>query len=579
MWLVTQVLIIVLWQDWRLVDSQLLLANYSPSTSVVQQTRIDLDYVEMGRHMTQSQGACNSTQTAQQQSGACFGGMLRFDLAERLYQEGGHSSKRAVLEVNPLPVTVSIGDDVSQVRANDSPRNTVAIGNWPAGSNSVEVTYTSIQRPCFGGASTEDTVQGAYGQSVPLSSHCLDVDSAISTNGVNVGVPLQVTNVFRSLQELGTGSNMAGETYYEQFVTFYGADYAHRFFLHQVSFTPNAGAPIERTGNAFGADQGGVFARRALSRLVMIYMTLWMQVVHQLESAVASCTPSCASENCQETSLHAWDQAVAFYTGSMCSGGSKGILLYAATDHISQDFGTCSNLGNSTTNERIFEQFRMGQRFLQQGNCNEAGLARTQIVKAMAIPIIQQSLKAAQALADPENTDFRRDRLHAAFYAKIMRPLLHMCDPGVAETIANHMETDDLSLPLGVSYAEFKGAIESTYPCMGLSCADVGGLIVRTQVGCVAGPHEYVVGAEPCGLAHSDSTADIPIALIVIVTLAVLLGCFACCGIFYWWGFRQGRRYTDLEFSAVHNRTPDKQGGNDIPPDPIGLPAGSEELQ
>jgi hypothetical protein len=69
-----------------------------------------------------------------------------------------------------------------------------------------------------------------------------------------------------------------------------------------------------------------------------------------------------------------------------------------------------------------------------------------------------------------------------------------------------------------------KNAFESTYACLGITCEDVGGLIVAGS--------EYEAGAEPCAAASGAATAseeeDTPVGLIVgliVLVVATLLAC------------------------------------------------------
>jgi hypothetical protein len=63
-----------------------------------------------------------------------------------------------------------------------------------------------------------------------------------------------------------------------------------------------------------------------------VYMNAFMYTIHEMEDAIDDCTSGCT--DCNDDPVHAWDEAVAFYTGS-----NKGIYLTAAEDDAGDDYG------------------------------------------------------------------------------------------------------------------------------------------------------------------------------------------------------------------------------------------------
>ena len=53
---------------------------------------------------------------------------------------------------------------MSQSREGDWPRTVVVATDALQGSTTLDVRYTSLWRPCFGGGSSKDGVTGAYGE-------------------------------------------------------------------------------------------------------------------------------------------------------------------------------------------------------------------------------------------------------------------------------------------------------------------------------------------------------------------------------------------------------------------------------
>ena len=66
-------------------------------------------------------------------------------------------------------------------------------------------------------------------------------------------------------------------------------------------------------------------------------MNVWMYAVREFEDAIddcTSCTSNCNEHSTNSDSVHAWDEGVAFYTGSLegtaYGGNSNGKLLLPA---------------------------------------------------------------------------------------------------------------------------------------------------------------------------------------------------------------------------------------------------------
>ena len=93
-----------------------------------------------------------------------------------------------------------------------------------------------------------------------------------------------------------------------------------------------------------------------------------MYVIREMEDAIVDCTSGCI--NCNDDPVHAWDEGVAFYAGSLegDAGSSSGKLLYRLAEKRCANFGTCSGAGGrSAVNIQIVTQFLLGKVALSQG--------------------------------------------------------------------------------------------------------------------------------------------------------------------------------------------------------------------
>merc|ERR1719353_270841 len=112
-------------------------------------------------------------------------------------------------------------------------------------------------------------------------------------------------------------------------------------------------------------------------------------------------------------------------------------------------------------------------------NCAGADNQFHAIVDQMTVPLIQGMLKYAFK-ADPANaqgscTSGSCDKEWAegwAFAAAVL-PRLHFCSKDVAEFVTANLDTANAA-PMPGGFATLKAHVESTYPCLGITCADIG---------------------------------------------------------------------------------------------------------
>ena len=124
-------------------------------------------------------------------------------------------------------------------------------------------------------------------------------------------------------------------------------------------------------------------------------MNVWMYVIREFEDAIDDCQ-HCESE-CNEFSVnsgsvHAWDEGVAFYSGSLegAYGSSGGKLLYRLANKRCANFGTCGTAGDATSGEAyvnwlLLEHFNEGARLLERGQCSDVRPVVDEIVSLMTV--------------------------------------------------------------------------------------------------------------------------------------------------------------------------------------------------
>lgn len=290
---------------------------------------------------------------------------------------------------------------------------------------------------------------------------------------------------------------------YKKFYDYYKAyDYGDKwvkaaFGKGQASFE-NGSADF----SSYTAKGGGLY--EAIKKGTA-YLNIWMYVNRELEDAVDDCENNCPTESCNDDQVHAWDEAVAFYTGSLPKASKKGgVLLYSLAQKRCENFGTCvedgTDAGMAGVNSKIFKLFDAGKQQLQQGKCSDAKKAVAEITNLMSVPMIQGTLRYAHIIGEQSGMTEKAEAEGATFAAAVL-PILHACSASDATTVYNNMRTGSGA---NVDFAAVKKAFESNYDCMGVTCADVGGMLQADGT-------TYFDGAAPCGSGGSgggSSTAS-----------------------------------------------------------------------
>mmetsp|Transcript_3680 Transcript_3680/g.6993 ORF Transcript_3680/g.6993 Transcript_3680/m.6993 type:complete len:438 (+) Transcript_3680:3298-4611(+) len=273
------------------------------------------------------------------------------------------------------------------------------------------------------------------------------------------------------------------------FVDYYGdSDYADKWIT--ASFTGGRTNFGSGRGNAdFGSY--GFTGRGECAKKGTVFMAIFMYVIREFEDALDDCQNNCIA--CNDDPVHAWDEGVAFYSGSLegKDGSAPGVLLHELADKRCANFNTCIDENNSKSaiNDQLTDLFVVGQAQLLSGRCEEARVTKSKIVDLMYIPMIQGTLRYAYRLDLQAGGE--KEEAEGAVFAAAVLPRIHAADPSAAELIYNNMR-------VGRSSTDFKAvktAFESVYSKMNIKCSDVGGLL-SPEGG-------YFPGAGPCGDSSS----------------------------------------------------------------------------
>lgn len=456
--------------------SEELFISYEPQTTVTDHAAIDLD-----------QQAIESQLATGTEEG--------FAAALRIYQEGAFSKSYAEVKLDTaLTMDLPAGTEIVGSNSNDDEIRGTLLDEAEAGDVMVRVQYstTGVQASyvtCQVGANPDPVFDGCLKPTGSIRIGALGEQSYTYD-------PATGNKNGRTIQGFSTGAK--AKMYdcekcpyptYKKFYDYYGAfDYGDKWV--QAAFA-KAQASFDNGSANFGTYTGDGLVEAIKKGTA--YLNIWMYVIRELEDAIDDCENSCPTESCNDDQVHAWDEAVAFYTGSIPkASGDGGVLLYTLAQKRCENFGTCvqsgEEAGMSSINYKIFKHFIAGKQSLQQGRCSDAQATVAEIINLMAVPMIQGTLRYAHIIGEQGQMSEKAEAEGATFAAAVL-PILHACNPSDAATVYNNMRVGS-----GTSkdFAAVKKAFEDNYDCMQVSCADVGGLLQ-------ADLETYFDGAKPCG--------------------------------------------------------------------------------
>jgi len=470
-----------------------LIAYYEPKSQVTDQNAIDLDQQEIEDQLS-------------------IGSEVSFEKARRVYDEGGHSKSVAVINL-ASPLTRGLGK-FTEVSGKTESGLTVAgvlFDNYPNGISTIEIQYkTNPAQKFYVGCQVG-------GLSRPKLDGCLAPSGTLNILGDDLPYTYEPKTQNVNKRTIRKFSTTAEEKMFRcencpygtfaKFREYYGFfDYADKWV--DAAFD-GAGTKMTR-GNANFARYGFKGRTEAIKKGTA-YMSIWMYVIREMEEALDGCKDECKKTGCNDQTVKAWDEAVAFYTGSLQGpeGNGSGNLLFDLAEKRCKDFKTCGDLANLSDGEahvniEIFRRFSLGSRMLAQAKCSDARNYKEEIERLMTVPLIQGTLRYAHITANEPNAGEKAEAEGATFAAAVL-PIVHACDEDAASIIFKSMKTGKAT---GADFAAVKYAFESVYDCIGVRPADVGGYWDDTM-------GQYKVGAAPSTAVHIVTKQTVNLPLII----------------------------------------------------------------
>jgi hypothetical protein len=260
-------------------------------------------------------------------------------------------------------------------------------------------------------------------------------------------------------------------------------------------------------GSAAGLTNGGMTfnvagslsiensARKEFVQKGTSYMNSWMYAIREFEDAIDDCAKGELTGNAGSTddSVHAWDEGVAFYVGSipsdaMYAEGDQlkkadktqygGVQPYVLANKRCKNFKTCGADGNAVSgeakvNQDLWPLFNGGNQLILTGNCGDVVSIKNQIARKMTVPLVQGTLRYAFKQSAQTQSDLAKAKAEGGVFAAAVLPQVWKCSPEHAATIYKNMNVNNENT---VDFNAVKAAFEACYSNMGITCAEVGGL-------------------------------------------------------------------------------------------------------
>merc|ERR1712147_205322 len=267
--------------------------------------------------------------------------------------------------------------------------------------------------------------------------------------------------------------------------------------------------------------------------------------IWEMQDAINDCKAGALSENAD--SVHAWDEAVAFYTGSLegtTQGGDVGLtggygegeLQFTVAEKRCKNFGTCTadfdstiNNGYSQVNHDIFQLFTRGRDQILSAvssgasACHALTETMNEISGLMLVPFIQGVQRYLYKTAQGTASAKEAGELFA--FASAALPFIDAVDPSAAEKLYNRAWKQDFTAES--DFKTIKYAVEDTYSLLGVgagqgkvTCSAVGELYDSGNVlsaACIDASltPTHIAGYEPASDVIQHSRIDLDVDSII----------------------------------------------------------------
>jgi len=352
-----------------------------------------------------------------------------------------------------------------------------------------------------GGLSDETTIKPQY-------DGCLANTGSLNVNGESLSYSYDMKeNNDNAITLAGFSKDAKEKMYlcdtcpfpdYEIFFKYYGQyDYGHQYIMASLDKSETDFTNGNADFSSYDYD-----GRTQIIKKAAAYMNTLMYSIREMEKALDICSKEVVDNS---DSVHSWDKAVTYYTGSKEGedGSGSGKMSYALADKRCTNFRTCGgenvgsfdfDFGPSRANTEIFQQFKQGQENIVNGDCAAAKINKEKITRLYQVPNIQGTLRYSYIQYTEQFGD-KQEAEGTVFMASVI-PYVHKCNETDAKIIYDATavggNTEKIDFPA------IKAAFERNYECMGLTCEEVGGIYKKVE-------EEYYADTKPCNFVETAS--------------------------------------------------------------------------
>jgi hypothetical protein len=313
----------------------------------------------------------------------------------------------------------------------------------------------------------------------------------------------------------------------------------------------------ERVGDIDMSVVGDDFRKEVVQKGI-VYLNVFPYVIWEMQDAINDCNTGDVDMN--DNSVHAWDEAVAFYTGSLegvSPGGNNGLdscedgkceLQFMLADKRCTNFGTCTAdyddndfAGYSKVNRDIFTLFTAGRDQIlgsfHTGECPNITDTMNEISGLMLIPFVQ-GVQRYLYKTSVQSVPTAKEAGELFAFASAVLPFIDQVDQDAAEMLYERAWELDYETH---EWVDIKHAIEGTYRSLGVgagvgvvTCAQVGELTegdIVHSAACV----------DPVDPIVSSSSTGVPTWAIVLIVLLCLILLPTCV-----YGVKVSKKYQKL---------------------------------
>lgn len=217
---------------------------------------------------------------------------------------------------------------------------------------------------------------------------------------------------------------------------------------------------------------------RGIEKEGVLIFNIWMEIYHNLYSAVRSCqSRSDDSETRKNSILYHLDNAMALWIGRFQSHGdnNKGTMIYNLVERIAIHFN--QDHGEAFTNSQFMQLMKNMRQTVLDGKCDHGGIDKGNIgyhelytlfqkaVSTMNVPLVQ-SLMHSIAIGSNK-------KLIELYLIAIM-PQLRACNMDYFDYLLKYIEMLSTEEIGSFELVDLVSKVQNMYSCLGVSCNTIG---------------------------------------------------------------------------------------------------------